>query len=402
MLFFQKKNKLAPKVLFLTFEYRGVVAGGIARVINGLADELPGKLSFNVFLFQRRNRISDVSGILFNEQGKIIGRYWRDPSNAIINIIEKHRYDIVHFLNPGYASARIIKNLRVKKTKAKLVCSCHSLAKYAPQIRNLAKEELDIENYVLKNIDYVHILNQSSMQCLEEMYSEIVRSKSITIIPNGINTEKYINDSNEFKNYQNEWRNRLQVKSNIIVLCVSRWSHGKGLEFLLDAVPRVVAKWPNIRFVIAGRKEVSWENDVLSYVQKIDKLTSQLTSWVVPMGWVSDSQRNALMSIADICVMPSEVESFCYSILESMVAKVPVISTRLPCVEELFEADRDCLMYSNNDTEKLAEHILTLANSKVYRDSLASKAFVKIQDHLNWPKVAQMYIEFYEKIYTRT
>lgn len=394
----EKISKSAPKVLFVTFEYREVVVGGIGRVVNGLVDELPGKLSFNVFVFRQRNSASEVSAALFDENGTEIERYRRETSEIIGEIVEENGYNVVHFLNPGYVALRMIDNLSARKAKAKLVCSCHSLARAAQEIRNLERAEVELESDVLEKIDHIHILNKASMRCLKEKYPEIVQSKPVTIIPNGIDVEACSDDPIKLEARKSELRTSLRLPGNLVVLCMSRWSHGKGLEFLLDAVPHVVAKQPNVRFFVAGRKTVSWEHDVLSYVEKIDALAGALSPWVIPIGWINDFERNALMGIADIYVMPSEMEFFPYSILEPIAAKVPIVSSRLPCVEEILDDGRDCLMYSTRDAKQLADRILTLAENESLRNGMADHAYVKTRTQLSWPKVAQMYIDFYEDI----
>lgn len=400
VLFCEEVSESGPKVLFVTFEYREVLVGGIGRVVNGLMDELPGKLAFNVFVFRQRNSATDVSAVLFDENGEEKERYWLDTSEVIGEVVEKNGYDVVHFFNPGYVASRMIDNLRARKTKAKLVCSCHSLARTAQEIRNLESAEVELETYVLENIDYIHILNQASMHSLQQKYPEIWRSKPVTIIPNGINAEKCSGDPIQLDIRKNELQSSLQLDGNLVVLCMSRWSHGKGLEYLLEAVPRVVAKHPNIRFIIAGRKTISWENDVLSYVEKIDALVGELTPWVIPMGWVGDVERDALMGIADLYIMPSEIEFFPYSILEPVVARVPIVSSCLPCVEEILKAGEDCLMYSTRDAKLLADCILTLVDNEALRSRMADNAYAKVRTELSWSKVARMYIDFYKEICT--
>lgn len=122
------------------------------------------------------------------------------------------------------------------------------------------------------------------MQCLRDKYTEAIKAKPVVVIPNGIASARHIENPMEFGSYRAQWRHRLQADANLGVLCVSRWSHGKSLEFLLEAVPKVVEKLPNIRFAIAGRKEVSWKNDVRSYVQKNRRAGEPIAPLVVPWG----------------------------------------------------------------------------------------------------------------------
>ncbi len=385
-----------PKVLFVTYEYQDRVSGGIGRVINGLVEALEGQLAFDVFLLEWRNLTMTFSGSLYSGKGKAKEKYWRKQYKVLHSLIRKQSYDIVHFLHCGEAPYEAIQYLRAQNTTAKLVYSCHSLAKHEQHIRKNASKELFWEEYILQHVDYIHVLNQSSVQWLTEQYPEVVSTKPIVIIPNGIKPAAYVEISQEFKD---EWSEPLQTQENTIILCMSRWSHGKGLELLLEAVPLVVKHSPHVRFVVVGRKQNSWENSVNAYVQNIDKQVAQLSPWVVPMGWVDDLQRNTLLSLADICVMPSEMEYFPYSILEPMAAQVPIISSQLSCVEELLQDGEECLFYPIKDTHKLAEHLITLMTKASLRQSIATKAFLKIEEQYHWLKVARLYQEFYQRLH---
>jgi glycosyltransferase involved in cell wall biosynthesis len=157
----------------------------------------------------------------------------------------------------------------------------------------------------------------------------------------------------------------------------------------------VLNQIPNIKVVVVGRKQNSWEHKVGDYVKSIDDQIAQLIPKVISMGWVNDMERNSLFKLADICVMPSEMEYFPYSILEPMASKVPIISSALPCVEEMLEKDLECLFFTPLQEKELAEQLIKLARDPKLRNSLADASFEKVVQMYSWKGIANQYIKYY-------
>jgi glycosyltransferase involved in cell wall biosynthesis len=186
------------------------------------------------------------------------------------------------------------------------------------------------------------------------------------------------------------------------VLCISRWSHGKGLEYLLDAVPHIIAVLPDVRFILAGRKESSWENDVTSYVRKIDEKIAKMGDHVQVYGWVDDATRAMLCKQADVVVMPSVVEYFPYAILEPAAEGIPIVSSRIAGAQEILQEGIDCLMYDPMDVTKLAENILALLCNSELADRLAASAYNRVSNKYTWDKIRAMYCRLYEEVIAST
>jgi glycosyltransferase involved in cell wall biosynthesis len=182
------------------------------------------------------------------------------------------------------------------------------------------------------------------------------------------------------------------------VLCISRWSHGKGLEYLLDAIPHVAAVMPDVRFVLAGRKEDSWETDVASYVEKIDEKVRGLKDHIEVFGWIDEAQKASLCARAQVAVMPSEVEYFPYAILEPVAAGIPVVSSRIAGAREILEEGRHCLMYETTDSQHLAQHILTLLGNRALARQLADNAHKHVSTRYTWERISSLYKEMYVRI----
>jgi glycosyltransferase involved in cell wall biosynthesis len=382
------------KVLFITYEFDKHIGGGAGRAINGIASGLCRNTGVDVLLL-RWNFLCNRFAVKFYSLGKhdlrirVFGNYY---IHVLKNLLAQSDYSIVHIFHIGKEIAMCVETIKKYFPHIKIVYSCHSISRYEINVRNNNIWELDYERNILGNADKIHLLNRTSYQYFKGAYPELAVKSDFYIIPNGIDEECFVKISDPF--YLDITR-EIKGDSDLVVLCMSRWAHGKGLEYLLDAIPIVVRSLPKIKFVLAGRKKNSWENKVGEYVKMIDRKIGELGDNVVSLGWLDDVKRNTLFSIADIWVMPSMLEYFPYSILEPMIGRIPIVSSRIPCVEEMLSHGTDCLMYDYQDTNGLAKAVLTLAYQEDMRCEMAQAAFDKAVKLYSWERVAGMYMEMY-------
>lgn len=284
--------------------------------------------------------------------------------------------------------------IRESFPKIKIIYSCHSISKYEYDIRNCHPEFLGFEQFILGEVDHIHLLNQASFGYLKHSYPEIAAQKAYSIIPNGIDESTFIKKDLRFQ------RKMSYLKSNkkTTVLCMSRWSRGKGLEILLEAIPKVIKQNNNVQFVIAGRKAKSWEYMYNHFLKEIDQKITALSQYIITLGWLDDQKRNALFSFADIWVMPSLLEYFPFSILEPMIANLPIISSKIDSVQEMLSDNEDCLFYEPMNSEELANKILTLINNPDIRRQIANSAYQKAKKLYRWEDISNKYIQMYQEV----
>ena len=373
-----------PNVLFVSYEFGSQISGGVARVIDGLNLSLVGKVKFDIFVFRWSTEIDTFSGDLYRN-GADVRSYDRPYIETIRNLIKLNNYNIVHILHAGEHTYEIVKCLREEATAVEIVFSLHSIMKHDQFIRRASDRDLFHEDFLLKNSDHIHLLSETAQQWVKAAYPECCPNRNFYIIPNAIHCPSYR-------------KNILSQVGTRTVLCISRWSHGKGLEYLLDAIPYVLDVLPDVHFILAGRKERSWENDVGTYVKKIDEKIGYIRDKVDVLGWVNDAQRATLFGRADVVVMPSVVEYFPYAILEPAAEGVPIVSTRIAGVQEILEDGADCLMYEPTDVRQLAENIVTLLCNLELADRLAANAYKRVSTKYTWEKISSMYQDLYKRV----
>ena len=107
---------------------------------------------------------------------------------------------------------------------------------------------------------------------------------------------------------------------------------------------------------------------------------------------------NELLAIADLLLMPSELESFGLAALEAMACKVPSIATRVGGVPELIEEGVTGLLFPVGDVEGMATGALSLLNNPSRLNEMREAARKDAQKRFCSTLVVPQYVRYYEQI----
>jgi N-acetyl-alpha-D-glucosaminyl L-malate synthase BshA len=107
---------------------------------------------------------------------------------------------------------------------------------------------------------------------------------------------------------------------------------------------------------------------------------------------------NEILPLADILLMPSELESFGLAALEAMACRVPSIATRVGGVPELIDDGETGLLYNVGDVDEMAAGALSLLNDPARLEAMRCAARKAAQQRFCATLVVPKYVQFYEKI----
>ena len=102
------------------------------------------------------------------------------------------------------------------------------------------------------------------------------------------------------------------------MLLVGRLVYEKGFQLALDALPGVIERVENVRFLVAGSG--THEAELKAQAQRLG-----LAEHGIFLGWIGDDALHSLYRIADLCVVPSIYEPFGLVALEAMASGCPCI-----------------------------------------------------------------------------
>jgi len=107
---------------------------------------------------------------------------------------------------------------------------------------------------------------------------------------------------------------------------------------------------------------------------------------------------NELLALADLMIMPSEMESFGLAALEAMACRVPAIATRVGGVPELIEHQVNGLLYEVGDIDGMAAGALSLLTDPERLETMSAAARKTAQDKFCASRIIPMYEAYYEKV----
>lgn len=187
---------------------------------------------------------------------------------------------------------------------------------------------------------------------------------------------------------------RLRESQVPIILFMSRIEPKKGLDLLLPALESLLASGIEFQFILAGSnpQDADYETGIKLKIQN-----SSLAKYTTITGFVSGDLKIALLTNADLFVLPSYYENFGIAVAEAMAAGVPVaISDRIHIWEDIQEAEAGWV--GPLEVGAIANLIKSalLDPEERKRRGLNGKEYAK--KHYNWEAIAQQTIDAYQQI----
>ena len=110
---------------------------------------------------------------------------------------------------------------------------------------------------------------------------------------------------------------------------------------------------------------------------------------------------NELLPLADLMLMPSEMESFGLAALEAMACGVPTIATRVGGVAELIDDGVTGLLFPVGDTEAMAAAAIALLGDDARLAAMAAAARKTASDRFCSSRIIPLYEAYYERVIAR-
>jgi N-acetyl-alpha-D-glucosaminyl L-malate synthase BshA len=111
---------------------------------------------------------------------------------------------------------------------------------------------------------------------------------------------------------------------------------------------------------------------------------------------------NELLPLADLMLMPSEMESFGLAALEAMACSVPSIATRVGGVPELIDDGANGLLFPLGDVEAMADAAIALLRDQPRLHAMAAAARKTASDRFCSTRIIPLYEQYYERVLARS
>ncbi len=163
------------------------------------------------------------------------------------------------------------------------------------------------------------------------------------------------------------------------------WEY-KGLEYLIRAAPRVLAEFPQAKFIIAGRGED---------MQRYRQLMHSPNCFEVHNDWISDTQRSQLFAASSLVVLPYIEASQSAVIPVAYAYEKPVIATHVGGLPDLVDDGKTGRLVPPRDEVALAKAIIELLRDRQRRMEMGRAGKRKLTQECAASVVAQQTLAVY-------
>jgi glycogen synthase len=402
---------MARRILILSWEYPPVIEGGLARHVRKLAEELVAQGTVVDVLTRGGERggersagmhtvvdtcEEDLRGVgvhRVREPGypRDLDRFlsWVSQMNddmlaAGKALAEEHSYDLIHGHDwlVAHASAALSDLLEVP-----YVTTIHATehGRHQGWVDKPPQSSIHaIERWMAQRADSVITCSHYMRGHVADVFD--IDERRITVIPNGI-------DPSDLRPVDDLQTLRLQFArpEQKLVLLVGRLVYEKGFQLALDALPEVIEKLGDVRFLVAGSG--THEGELKAQAERLG-----LSEHGVFLGWIGDDALHSLYRIADLCVVPSLYEPFGLVALEAMASGCPCIVADTGGLREVVPAgERVGLRFNGGDASHLGVMIERLLVDVQLRDRLVTEASEHVLS-FDWTDVAQRTTTVYQDL----
>jgi glycosyltransferase involved in cell wall biosynthesis len=160
------------------------------------------------------------------------------------------------------------------------------------------------------------------------------------------------------------------AERNPVIGMAARFAAEKGVEVLLDALPRILEKFPNAQVLFAGQyQNVMGEQAYYERLMPRIRTFEETGHWRF-LGILTPQEMAAFYPNLDVLVVPSlnSTEAFGLVQIEAMMNNVPCVASALPGVRQPVKMTGMGEIAEIGDAESLAAGILKiLSNPQQYR-----------------------------------
>lgn len=259
--------------------------------------------------------------------------------------------------------------------KLSYIVSCHGndllFAKKVPRKKKMAAKILTSAKYVSANSDYTKKIVQSFG----------VKEDKIKIVNPGI-AVKRASDSADLKV-------KYGLRDKKVLLSIGRLVERKGFDKVIESLPSVWRKLPELVYVLIGRGEDEGRLKKLARGEEriifINKEISEFDKW----RW---------LSIADVFIMPSrassnDVEGFGIVYLEANILGKPVIAGRAGGAQEAVKDGVSGILVNPEDINDIKNAILKIFQDDKLREMISTRARQRAEEEFNWQVILEKFRE---------
>ncbi|HYL11523.1 MAG TPA: N-acetyl-alpha-D-glucosaminyl L-malate synthase BshA [Terriglobales bacterium] len=286
----------------------------------------------------------------------------------------------VHYAIPHSVSAMLARQMLAAKPRGRRLPFVTTLHGTDITLVGLDRSYLPITRFSIEQSDGVTAISQ---YLRERTLREFDILNKIQVIYNFVNCDIYCRDKQAA-----ERRAEFAKENEKVLIHLSNFRPVKRLMDVIEIFDRVHKKIPSKLLLIGDgpdRSQAEWlavqkgiHDDVI-FLGKQDRVNEKL-----PM--------------ADLMLMPSQLESFGLAALEAMACEVVPIATRVGGVPEVIEHGKNGFLADVGDVDTMARYAIDLLSDDIRLREMGKTARASAQARFCASKIIPQYEDFYRRV----
>ncbi|MBJ7347334.1 MAG: glycosyltransferase family 4 protein [Thermoleophilaceae bacterium] len=388
--------------LILSWEYPPLIEGGLARHVRKIAEGM-ARLGVDVHVLTRGDEGAPeeemVNGVRVHRvrephRPRELGEFvtWIEHMNADmlaagVELGDRFDFDVVHGHDWLVASAC---DHLANRFRCPLTMTIHATeyGRHQGWVDKHPQSHIHgVERWIVNRADRVIACSSYMREHISDIYG--IEEDGVEVIPNGM-------DPGDLRPVDDLDALRLEFAQpdEKLVLLVGRLVYEKGFQVALEALPSLIDRVGNVRFLIAGSG--THEDELKSQAEALG-----LMEHGIFLGWIGDDVLHSLYFIADLTVVPSIYEPFGLVALEAMASGCPCLVADTGGLREVVPNEDVGLRFHSRDPQSLAQMAEKILTDDALRDRLVAEASEHVLT-FDWMDSARQLVAVYESVTGQT
>lgn len=233
---------------------------------------------------------------------------------------------------------------------------------------------------LLKKVDRIIAVSASVK---EDISKYGLDKDKIVVIHNGVDTEV-------FKPTEPVFKEQYEGCDNLL-LFVGRIIEQKGLDHLIDAMPRILKEYPSTKLLIVGKGKM--KPRLIKKVKKMD-----LNKEIIFPGFIDEELMPNLYSSADVFVLPSLWEVLPIALLEGLSCGAPLLASDAGGNPEIVENGKNGFIFEKRNDEELIEKLRIMLDDHTLRKNMRRESRETALKKFDWDLITAKTSDFYREL----
>ena len=319
-------------------------------------------------------------------------RIWRAHSRSLVRYLRAQAggFDVVHvhelWHHASYAACRAAIGQRVP-----YVLSIHGAINHWLHQRETARLKSIKKGVYMGVVQGGLIRSASALHALTDYEVGRIRAlgfeTSIFVVPVGVDAELVADTSARHALLQRY----PGLAGRRVILFLGRLDPIKGLDLLARSFVELANRHRDVVLLVAGPNEGNTQGRMQELLRR-----EGVAERAVFTGLVEGATRGAMLSLADVFVLPSYSEGFSSAVLEAMAAGLPVVISEhchFPAV-----AEQQAGMVTRAVEEELTRALDTLLADPRLRQEMGDRARALAESQYRWADIAARFAAQYRAV----